>query len=345
MQPFMQLLAGDIGGTGTRLRLVEFSPSLGLRTLYEDNYRSGDFDDLVPIVIRFLEAGQTATGTMFDPEMACFAIAGPVVNNQVQLTNLTWFLDGERLSRELDIPQVSLINDFAAVGYGILGLQSQDLITLQDIPPQPGAPIGVIGAGTGLGEAFLIQQGENYQVFATEGGHGDFAPRNELEFKLLQYILNKHGIARSSIERVVSGLGIISIYQFLRDTSGEAENPEIAQVVRNWEKGQGGSDPGATIGTAALNNSDRLSVETMRIFVSCYGAEAHNFALKLLPYGGLYIAGGIAPRNLPLMQNGNFMKNFVEGGTMTSLLQNIPVHIIVNEQVGLIGAALFASRL
>ncbi|WP_071189906.1 glucokinase [Trichormus sp. NMC-1] len=338
------LLAGDIGGTKTILRLVESSDSLGLKTLYEESYRSGDFPDLVPIVQKFLATANTST-----PEKACFGIAGPVVQNTARLTNLTWFLDTERLAQELGILSISLINDFAAVGYGIFGLTKQDLLTLQVGKHQPEAPMAVIGAGTGLGQGFLIKQGNHYHVFPSEGGHADFAPRTELEFQLLKYLLDKHDIQRASVERVVSGLGITSIYQFLRDRQLATESPEIAQVVRSWEQEAGKPektvDPGAAIGSAALAKSDRLSEQTMQLFIEAYGAEAGNLALKLLPHGGLYIAGGIAPKILPLMQNGSFLLNFTQKGRMRSILEEIPIHIILNQQVGLIGAAVCAARL
>ena len=338
------LLAGDIGGTKTILRLVESSETLGLKTLYEESFRSGDFPDLVPMVQKFLTTANSRT-----PEKACFAIAGPVVKNTAKLTNLTWFLDKDRLIQELGIPSVSLINDFAAVGYGIFGLTKQDLLTLQVGKYQPAAPMAVFGAGTGLGQGFLIRQDNQYQVFPSEGGHADFAPRNELEFQLLKYLVDKHDIQRVSVERVVSGLGITSIYQFLRDRQIAPESPEIAQAVRTWEqeaqKAEKTVDPGAFIGSAALQKSDRLSEQTMQLFIEVYGAEAGNLALKLLPYGGLYIAGGIAPKILPLMENGSFLLNFTQKGRMGSLLEEIPVHIILNQQVGLIGAAFSASRL
>ncbi|MBD2345979.1 glucokinase [Anabaena subtropica] len=339
------LLAGDIGGTKTILRLVEISDSSGLQSIYEESYHSGDFPDLVPMVQQFLAKANVPS----TPEKACFAIAGPVVNNTAKLTNLVWFLDTERLAQELGIPLISLINDFAAVGYGIFGLSKKDLLTLQVGKNKPEAPIAIIGAGTGLGQGFLIKQGNHYQVFPSEGGHADFAPRNELEFQLLKYLLDKHDIQRVSVERVVSGQGIVAIYQFLRDRKLGTESPEIAQVVRTWEQQAGQSektvDPGAAIGKAALEGSDRLSEQTLQLFIDAYGAEAGNLALKLLPYGGLYIAGGIAPKILPLIENSNFLLNFSQKGRMRPLLAEIPVHIILNQQVGLIGAALCAARL
>ncbi len=338
------LLAGDIGGTKTILRLLETSDSSSLNTLDEENYHSGDFPDLVPIVQQFLAKTNAPT-----PQKACFAIAGPVFNNTAKLTNLAWFLDTDRLQQELGITSVSLINDFAAVGYGIFGLGTQDVLTLQVGKPQIDAPVAIIGAGTGLGQGFLIKQGSHYQVFPSEGGHADFAPRNELEFQLLRYLSDKHDIQRISVERVVSGQGIVAIYQFLRDRKHATESPEIAKIVRTWEQEAGqpekSVDPGAAIGKAALKKSDRLCEQTIQLFIDAYGAEAGNLALKLLPYGGLYVAGGIAPKILPLIQDSDFLLHFTQKGRMRSLLEEIPIHIILNPQVGLIGAALCAARL
>ncbi|MDJ0774426.1 MAG: glucokinase [Mastigocoleus sp. MO_167.B18] len=357
------LLAGDTGGTKTILRLVEVSPDFEFKTIYEERYPSQDFPDLVPMVEQFIAEAGKSTAQEVTPEKACFAIAGPVTNNTAKLTNLAWFLDGERLQEDLGIARVSLINDFAAVGYGILGLTKEDLFTLQAGKPNPESPIGIIGAGTGLGQGFLVKQGDTHQVFASEGGHSDFAPRNELEFQLLKYLMDKHDIQRVSVERVVSGLGIVAIYQFLRDRRSrvadrrsrvaddkmQQESPDIAQMIRSWEEQAGQTeksiDPGAVIGTAALEKRDRISEQTMQIFIEAYGAEAGNLALKLLPYGGLYVAGGIAPKILSLLQEGSFLLNFTQKGRMRSILTEIPVHIILNSQVGLIGAAISAARL
>jgi glucokinase len=337
------LLAGDIGGTKTILRLVDASDKSSLRTVHEDHYTSADFIDLVPMVKQFLASANSAT-----PQKACFGIAGPVFENTAKLTNLAWYLDTERLQDELGIAQISLINDFAAVGYGILGLEPEDFQTLQAGKPDADAPIAIIGAGTGLGQGFLIKQGQDYYVYPSEGGHADFAPRTELEFQLLKYLLDKHDIQRVSVERVVSGLGIVSIYQFLRDRKIATESPNIAQVIRAWEQQAGQEktvDPGAAIGNAALEERDRLSEQTMQLFVEAYGAEAGNLALKFLPYGGLYITGGIAPKILPLLERNDFLLYFSQKGRMRSILEDIPVYIILNQQVGLIGAAICAARL
>ncbi|HEY9699008.1 MAG TPA: glucokinase [Trichocoleus sp.] len=348
-----QLLAGDTGGTKTILRLVEAQQTesgsgLSLKTLYESRYISAEFPDLAPIARKFLAAAAAETGIAVAPEAACFSIAGPVVNNTCVLTNLSWTLDAKRLERDLSLAHVSLINDFVAVGRGIEGLQPEDLITLQAGEPQADAPIAVIGAGTGLGQGFLLRQGDRYQVFPTEGGHSDFAPRSELEFHLLKYLRDKHGLSRISVERVVSGMGIVAIYQFLRDRQTYPESPEIAQAIRTWEQEAGRSksvDPGAVIAQAAAAGKDTLCQETMQLFVEAYGAEAGNLALKLLPFGGLYVAGGVAAKNVPLLQSGAFLQAMRDKGRMRPLMERVPVHIVVNQRIGLIGAALTAGRL
>ncbi len=348
------LLAGDIGGTKTILNLVKATTNKSragavLKTLYESRYISADFPDLVPMVQKFLAEVASQLGEVPSPQKACFAIAGPVVEGTSKLTNLSWSLEVQRLSEALKIPHVSLINDFEAVGYGVLGLEPSDLYTLQIGQPRLDAPIAVIGAGTGLGEGFIIHQGGEYRVYSSEGGHADFAPRTQLEFQLLRYLIEHHGLERVSTERVVSGQGIVSIYQFLRDRNVCAETPEIAAAIQTWRREIGSSektiDPGAVIGKAALEKRDALSEQTLQMFVELYGAEAGNLALKLLPYGGMYVAGGIAPKILPLLTDGRFLSAFGSKGRMSPLLELVPLHVVLNSKVGLIGAALCAARL
>lgn len=351
------LLAGDIGGTKTILRLVDATTTLSqgtktkehLEAVYEERYLSGDFPDLVPLVQLFLDSATKQLGYTPQPEKACFAIAGPVVNQTAKLTNLPWRLDAKHLGVELAIPHVTLINDFEAVGYGVTGLPDSDLLTLQAGQPQPGAPIGVLGAGTGLGECFVVPMGHGIKVYPCEGGHTDFPPRSELEFQLMKYLLAKHQIDRVSVERVVSGPGIVSIYQFLRDRNFAHESPEIAEIVKEWEHqiglGEATVDPAAAISKAALEKRDRLSEQTMEIFVENYGSEAGNLALKLLPYNGLYIAGGIAAKILPMLETYGFMDAFYNKGRMKPILSKIPVHVVLNSQVGLLGAAVCAAIL
>lgn len=248
----MFLLAGDIGGTKTILRLVEVTEvtltERSFQTAKEAQYISANFPDLVPMVQQFLAVENFPT-----PEIACFAIAGPVVNNTSNLTNLSWVLEADRLKIELGINKVSLINDFAANSFGILGLKKSELHTLQVGEAKQDAPIAVLGAGTGLGEGFLIPQGNKYQIFPSEGGHSDFAPRNELEIELFKYLQYKLKIRHISVERVVSGQGIISIYQFLRDSKFTTESSEIGEKIRLWEQETEPTiDPASIISQAAF---------------------------------------------------------------------------------------------
>jgi glucokinase len=348
-----QLLAGDTGGTKTVLLLAEATQTESgptpLKTLYQERFVSAEFSDLVPMVREFLKVAASKLGETPAPEKACFSIAGPVSNNTCHLTNLSWLLDGTRLQRDLNIPKVQLLNDFAAIGHGIPTLDASDLHTLQPGEPQADAPIGVIGAGTGLGQGFIVRQGEQYRVFGSEGGHTDFAPRSELEFQLLKYLRDKLNLPRISVERVVSGMGIVAIYQFLRDRQSIGESPEVATAIRTWEAEAGltekSVDPAATIAKAAAEQQDPLARRTMELFTELYGAEAGNLALKLLPYGGLYIAGGVAAKNLELMRSGIFMRAMCDKGRMRSLMERIPVHVILNEHVGLLGAAHYALSL
>ncbi len=345
-------LAGDIGGTKTILRLVdataETTPKPQVETCFERRYSSQAYPDLVPMVKEFLHTVAEQAGQPLQPVRACFAIAGPVVDNCSSLTNLAWSLEGDRLQEELTLERVELINDFEAVGYGVFGLEPSDLHTLQEGDYHPNAPVAILGAGTGLGQGFAINHNGRWAVFPSEGGHADFAPRSELEFQLLRYLIDKHQISRVSVERVVSGQGIVSIYQFLRDREFAHETPKVAEAITTWERQIGLKtktiDPAAVISQAAAEGHDRLCQKAMEIFVEAYGAEAGNLALKLLPYGGLYVAGGVAAKNLPLMTAGQFMNAFCHKGRMSSLLDNIPVHIVLNPQVGLIGAALRAAQ-
>jgi glucokinase len=339
----MLLIAGDIGGTKTILRLVEVLENKNSSpTLYEEKYKSADFPDLVPMVKQFLAA---AGDENYSPEVACFAIAGPVINNTSHLTNLNWFLESQRLEKDLGISKVNLINDFAAVSYGVLGLESNTIEFLQTGVDSKDAPIAVVGAGTGLGESFLIPVDSDYLVFPTEGGHADFAPRSELEFQLLDYLKGKYDVDRVSVERIVSGQGIVAIYQFLRDVRPiAAESDLIGNAIREWENGHNYIDPASMISQAALNKEDLLCQRTMEIFIEAYGAEAGNFALKLLPYGGLYIAGGIAAKIVPLMQDGRFISAFKQKGRMMSVLEKVPVKVVLNPQVGLLGSVRYSTK-
>ena len=338
------VLSGDIGGTKTILRLTrtDRSPAKAASNLFQHQYPSADFADLVPMVKVFMgQAAQQLNRGFSGIRAACFGIAGPVVQNTSQLTNLGWTLAADRLQRELAIPTVELVNDFAAIGYGVTALDDSDIATLQAGDPVERGPIAVLGAGTGLGEAYLTWQGEQYRVYATEGGHTSFAPRSELQEELLDCLLQQY--ERVSVERIVSGNGIVAIYQFLRDRGGQ-ESANVAAAVRQWERDRS-QDAGAAIGRAAVQGSDPLSIETLRLCVDAYGAEAGDFALKILPTAGLYVAGGIAPKILPLLQQGDFMHAFYDKGRLKDVLAPIPVRVVLNPEVGSIGAAVRAASL
>ncbi len=335
------ILAGDIGGTKTLLRLAEQNVD-GQNTdkfiaLYEQRFASASYISFSDVLHEFLASAKMDLGELPSLSVACFGIAGPVRDRQSQLTNLGWNLDSDRLAEEFNIAKVNLINDFVAVGYGVLGLQTDDLYTLQAGQVIERSPIGVIGAGTGLGEAYLGWNGDLYEVYPTEGGHTDFAPRNDLEIALLQYLQKRHD--RVSVERVVSGLGIVSIYQFLRDRQASPESADVAEKVRLWEAG----DLNVDVAAAIAISSDRLAIQTMQMFVEAYAAEVGNLALKLIPSGGLYIAGGIAPKILPLLQNKTFLRVLKGKGRISPILEALPIHIVLNPEVGLIGAMLHAA--
>ena len=342
------LLVGDIGGTKTLLRLVEVASGEGKEIAlqqeirYEALYPSQEYADLVPIVRQFFGEAASELGNTPAPSKACLAIAGPVVGDTSVLTNLGWSLDAKRLKNELGIPKLGLINDFAGVGYGVLSLPPSDIHTLQAGTPQPAAPIAVIGAGTGLGEGFLIsQQDGEYRIYPSEGGHADFAPRTELEFELLQDLRRRYNLDRVSVERVVSGPGILSIYEFLRSHPASGQENPTTDGKDNLAK----KSP-QEISVAAIEKSDRLCEQAMQIFVEAYAAEAGNLAIKLLPYGGLYLAGGIAGKILPAIEEDNrFMRAFNQKGRVSPLLEAVPVHIVLNQQVGLLGATVYAAGL
>ena len=332
----MQLiLAGDIGGTKTLLSLVQKSDHhQGFERLYDQRFASTGYATFEELLVEFMTLARSNLQNLPPLTSACFGIAGPVSDRSSQLTNLGWNIESDRLAVALNISEshkVNLINDFVAVGYGILGLQPDDLCTLQVGKAKSHAPMAVLGAGTGLGEAYLSWGGDRYEVYATEGGHTDFAPRNELEIELLQYLLKRHD--RVSVERVVSGLGIMAIYQFLCDRQGNEGLLDVKSRLLG----------GAAIADAALNKSDPLAMQTMQVFVSAYAAEAGNLALKLIPNGGLYIAGGIAPKILPLLQKIEFLEILKTKGRVGTVLTDIPIHVVLNPDVGLIGAIVYAK--
>lgn len=322
------ILAGDIGGTSTRLAGFDVRDGL-LVPLANEKFSSRDHNGLEEIVRAFLEKNPLKI------EHAAFGVAGPVRRQRVETTNLPWVIDAANLKSELVTADVFLLNDLEANTYGIFELAPNDFAVLNAGAPVDAGNIAVISAGTGLGEAGATWDGTRYVVYATEGGHTDFAPRNELEIDLLLYVQQRLG-GHVSCERVLSGPGFYLIYQFLRDTKRGTEEAWLREELM-------GGDRSAVVARNGLEDKSELCVKTLDLFVELYGAEAGNLALKLMATRGVFVGGGIAPKLLPKMKSGLFMKGFAEKGRFEHLLRSIPVRILLNDQAALLGAARFAG--
>lgn len=318
----MRVLAGDIGGTKTLLALLERGPD-GLRVLVRERYESARHPGLAPIVRDFL-----ARPDLPAIDRAGFGVAGPVVDGRCRVTNLPWEIDAAALQAELGLRHVALVNDFAAVAYGVTELGAGDLEVLQAGARDPHGPVALIGAGTGLGEAVLVPTPTGPRVLPSEGGHADLAPRDDTEIALLRFLLRRHH--RVSYERIVSGPGLVTAYEFV---IAEGLAPELADTRARMAV----EDRGAVIGARALAGDDPACVRAVDLFVGLYGAEAGNLALKILPTGGLYVAGGIAGKLLPKLRAG-FLPAFLDKGRMSPLLATLPVAVVTNPEVGLLGA-------
>jgi len=317
------ILAGDIGGTHARLAF--FDVSNGHFSLISASvFPSREYTGLDEIVAKFVDA------TGVHPDSACFGVAGPVRNGRVEASNLPWVIDSNRLADELRIRKAVLINDVEANAWGIPTLDPKDVVSLNQVKGAPAGNQAVIAAGTGLGEAGMYWDGVQHHVFACEGGHGDFAPRNELEMDLLRYLRARFG--HVSYERIVSGPGLLNVFHFLRDSGRGTEPKWLADEMLH-------SDPAAAISKAALDGKCPLSEQALDLFVSIYGAEAGNLALKIMATGGVYLGGGIAPKIVPKLSGPLFMQAFVCKGRMQPLLETMPVKVITNDKTALLGAA------
>jgi len=322
------ILAGDIGGTKTVLTLAE---PADLRPVAEEMYHNQDFPDFTAVLDRFLaSAGRPRV------RAACLGVAGPVVEGRVQMMNRAWVLEVSALRARLGTERVRLLNDLEAAAYGMLHLQPSDFGMLNTGVPDRRGNVGIIAAGTGLGEALLCFDGEHFHPAASEGGHADFAPRTEEEIDLLRYLQRTVG-SHVSYERVVSGPGLVNVYHFLRDTGRAAEPPELAARLA-------GEDPAAAIAASGLSGEFDICRRALDLFASVYGAEAGNVALRGFTLGGLYVGGGIAPKIFAKLANGGFMRAFVDKGRYVAFLREIPVAVALNPRATLIGAAHFAMR-
>lgn len=321
------ILAGDIGGTNARLAFFDANNGR-LKLVNEAAFPSRDYPGLEEIVSTFVDKEAE------DVDAACFGVAGPVRNGRAEVSNLPWIVESSRLARELNGRSTFLINDLEANAWGVGALEDVDLVRLNQGSRESCGNQAVIAAGTGLGEAGMFWDGRQHQVFACEGGHADFGPRTEVETELLRYLRARFG--RVSYERVLSGPGLVNVYRFLRDT-GRGEEPKWLAERMAME------DCAAVISKAALEGKSPLCEQALDIFVSIYGAEAGNLALKIMATGGVYVGGGIAPKILPKLVSKTFLDAFADKGRMRSLLEGMPVHVIVNENTGLLGAARCAA--
>jgi len=321
------ILAGDIGGTHSRLAFFDVANG-AFRQVSSSVFPSRDYRGLDEIVSRFLEDSR------LHPEAACFGIAGPVRKGRVEASNLPWIVECEQLASKFKLAHTVLINDLEASAWGIATLEAKDLVPLNPGKARTGENLGVIAAGTGLGEAGMYWDGSHYRILACEGGHADFGPRTELEIELLRYLAARYG--HVSYERVLSGPGLVNVFHFLRDTGRGTEPEWVSQEMRS-------GDPAAAISRAAIEGRCGLCEQALDLFVSVYGAEAGNLALKLMATGGIYIGGGIAPQILPKLSEPRFLESFRGKGRMQPLLEGIPVNVITNDSIALRGAARCAT--
>ncbi|MGE0639919.1 MAG: glucokinase [Thermoanaerobaculia bacterium] len=319
------ILAGDVGGTKTLLALFEREKA-GLRQVRERTYASREHASLAAIVADFL-AGTSGPA----PEAACFGVAGPVRDGRVRATNLPWEIDAGSLAAELGIARVVLLNDLEAAARGILLLTPGQFAILQQGDPDSGGNAAVIAPGTGLGVALLVREGNRFRAVASEGGHADFAPRDEREIALLRYLQVRYG-GHVSCERILSGDGIHALYCFERDRGTALEPDWLRERLAS-------GDPNATISDVALAGGHPLCVAALELFCSILGAEAGNLALRAVATGGIYVGGGIAPQIVSALADGTFVRAFGEKGRFSDWMRSIPVRVALEPRAPLLGAA------
>lgn len=322
----MLVLAGDAGGTNTRLAIFDAQGGT-MREVARAKFPSGEHAGLSSIARAFVASSGAA------PSHACFGIAGPVRDGRVHATNLPWDVDARELASALGLPRVTLMNDLEANAWGLSAIAPADLLTLQEGAAGAQGNAALISAGTGLGEAGLFWDGRRHRPFASEGGHASFAPRTPLEFELLTWLAHEHG--HVSWERVLSGPGLVSIHAFLRRKRATPEPKWLAAQMLE-------SAPASAISRAALEGKDEICEEALDLFTGFYAAEAGNLALKMMATGGVYLGGGIAPKIAARLRGREFLAAFLDKGRMRPLLESMPVRVVMNDQAALLGAAWYA---
>jgi glucokinase len=326
----VRVLAGDIGGTKTALAMVDIGPvSLSVERL--ETYASAVYGGLAEIVEDFLRAERSR------PRTAGFGVAGPVREGSARITNLPWRIETRALARRTGVRRVALQNDFVSAAMGLRFLKSTQVATLARGRPERGAPVAILGAGTGLGQAAVVRLPDREIVVPSEGGHVDFGPATDLQARLSTYLRRKFG--RTSRERVLSGPGLVRIYEFLKL---EGDAPEGRDVREALERGE---DPASVVSQFGLARRDRLCRAALDLFVSIYGSEAGNVALQYRATGGVFLGGGIAAKILPALRRPEFMRAFRSKPPMQELLSRIPVRVVVDPRLGLFGAAAVAYRM
>ncbi len=322
------ILAGDVGGTNTRLGLFEITRGR-FRLLSEKTYLSKNYKGLENILVNFLKGQREIVA-------ACFGVAGPVTEEVIVATNLPWWIDIQSLQKLLSLKKVEVINDLVANAYGISVLKKGDFEILNAGRIRKGTQ-ALISAGTGLGEAILFWDGKQYVPSPSEGGHAEFGPRNHLETELFNYLSDRFD--HVSYERVLSGEGLFHIYQFLRDSKRFGSEPSwLSEEMK-------GEDPPEVISEMARHRKSKLCWKALDLFTSIYGAAAGNLALQVMAVGGVYVGGGIAPKIIWKLKDGTFMKAFKDKGRLSRIVAQIPVKVIMNERTALLGAASRAASL
>jgi len=322
------VLGGDAGGTKVNLAIFEGDAS-GVKMIKSSSYQSGSFPSANKILQQFLQENPT-----YKPDKICLGVAGPVFEGRVTVTNLPWYLDASEIAAATGVGQVILLNDLEATAYGVAGLEENDYSVLQEGDPDEGGNISILAPGTGLGEAGLFWDGNFYHPFATEGGHCDFSCRNESDMQLHDYMLRKYKVV--SWESIIAGPGIFSIFQFLCEVKKRKPSAAIEDKLKS-------TDPSAVVSEAAIEETDPVCIEAMRIFIRSLAHECCNLILKMKSTGGLLLAGGIPPKIISLLKDDFFYENMLDCDRMQDLVKKVPVKVILNDKAPMIGAGWYGA--